>query len=474
MTDTVARPATLGELKASGWRDRPVKDELRHNVIRRLRSGEELFPGILGFEDTVLPGLERALLARHDIVLLGERGQAKTRLIRGLVTLLDPVIPVVAGGEVNDSPFHPVSAQAMARIEEMGDATPIVWLTRDRRYGEKLATPDTSVADLIGDVDPIRVAEGRYLSDEHVIHYGLVPRTNRGIFSINELPDLPARIQVALFNVLEERDVQIRGFNVRMPVDLLLVATANPEDYTNRGRIITPLKDRFGSELRTHYPIDPAHEIDIMDQEAQVDPADVPVVVPEFMKEVLAEFSRLARRSPHINQRAGVSVRLSIANLETLVASAVRRAIRNGEDEAAPRVSDLPATLQSSGGRVEFETFEEDRKEDILRQLMGHAVLEIFMEHLHGHDFGWMISRFDDDLALETGELTPAADIVGPFAEAPGLGALLRRLGIEAPSVAQTAVAVEFALEGLHLSRRLNKTRLDGGAGRYTAASSGL
>ncbi len=475
MEKTTARPSTVGELRASGWRDRTVKEELRHNVIERLRNGRELFPGILGFEDTVLPALERALLAGHDIVLLGERGQAKTRLIRGLVDLLDPEVPAIAGGEVNDSPYHPVSAHAVEQVAELGDATPLVWIPRDRRYGEKLATPDTSVGDLIGDVDPIRVAEGRYLSDEFVIHYGLVPRTNRGIFSINELPDLPARIQVALFNVLEERDVQVRGFQVRMPIDLLLVATANPEDYTNRGRIITPLKDRFGSEIRTHYPIDPAHEIDIMEQEAHISSTDVDVTIPEFMKEVLAEFSRLARRSPHINQRAGVSVRLSIANLETLVASAVRRAIRCGEEEAVPRIADLPATLQSSGGRIEFETFEEDRKDDILTQLMGHAVLQSFVDRLQGHEFRWLVERFDaEGLAIEAGDLTPAADIVGPFAESPDLGVLLHRLGIARPSLATTASAVEFALEGLHLSRRLNKTSEGRGGGRYSADLSSL
>ena len=470
MLDAPPRPTTLGELRQSGWQDRSVKEELRHNVVTRLRTGQELFPGILGFEDTVLPALERSLLAGHDIVLLGERGQAKTRLIRGLVQLLDPEIPVVAGGEVNDSPYDPVSAHAASLIAEMGDETPIAWLPREQRYGEKLATPDTSVADLIGDVDPIRVAEGRYLSDELVIHYGLVPRTNRGIFSINELPDLPARIQVALFNVLEERDVQIRGFQVRMPIDLLLVATANPEDYTNRGRIITPLKDRFGSEIRTHYPVDPAHEIEIMDQEARPPSGDVPVTVPEFMKEVLAEFTRIARRSPHINQRAGVSVRLSIANLETVMASAVRRAIRLGEDEAVPRVSDLPATLQSSGGRIEFETFEEDRKDDILSQLLGHAVLEVFVDRLQGHDFSWLLDRFDDDLIVDTGDLTPASDMVGPFAEAPGLSTLLHRLGVDQPTLTLTASAVEFALEGLHLSRRLNKTA----NGHYTAGMRSL
>ena len=475
MPDTSAHPTTIGELRASGWRDRTVKQELRHNVIERLRRGDELFPGILGFEDTVLPALERALLAGHDIVLLGERGQAKTRLIRALVDLLDAEIPVISGGEVNDSPYDPVSAHAIEQVAELGDATPISWLPRSRRYGEKLATPDTSVSDLIGDVDPIRVAEGRYLSDEFVIHYGLVPRTNRGIFSINELPDLPARIQVALFNVLEERDVQIRGFQVRMPIDLLLVATANPEDYTNRGRIITPLKDRFGSEIRTHYPVDPAHEIDIMDQEVRIDGADIPVVIPEFIKEVLAEFSRLARRSPHINQRAGVSVRLSIANLETLAASAVRRAIRRGENEAVPRIADLPATLQSSGGRIEFETFEEDRKDDILTQLMGHAVLEVFVDRLQGHDFTWLTEQFDaGGFAIEAGDITAAADIAGPFAEAPGLATLQHRLGIDQPTLGLTASAVEFALEGLHLSRRLNKTSLGRSGGRYSANVSGL
>ena len=466
MSDAASRPSTLGELRTSGWQDHPVKDELRHNVISRLRNGQPLFPGIVGFDGTVLPALERAILAGHDIVLLGERGQAKTRLIRGLVQLLDPEIPVVVGGEVNDSPYHPVSAAAAGVIAEMGEETPIAWLPRERRYGEKLATPDTSVADLIGDVDPIRVAEGRYLSDELVIHYGLVPRTNRGIFSINELPDLPARIQVSLFNVLEERDVQIRGFQVRMPIDLLLVATANPEDYTNRGRIITPLKDRFGSEIRTHYPLDPADEIEIMEREMRPPSSDVPVVVPEFMKEVLAAFTRAARRSPHINQRAGVSVRLSIANLETLAASAVRRAIRLGEDEAVGRISDLPATLQSTAGRIEFETFEEGREDGILGQLLGHAVLEVFVARLQGHDLRWIVDRFEQDgLVVASGDLVPATDLAGPFAEAPGLTAMLHRLGVDRPSLGLTASAIELALEGLHLSRRLNKTA----AGRYSA-----
>src|SRR5256714_15525907 len=293
-----SRASTLGELTASGWRDRSVKDELRENFVARVRRGEPLFSGIIGYEETVIPALERAILAGHDIILLGERGQAKTRLIRALVSLLDDEIPVVAGCEVNDSPLRPICAHCRALIAEHGDKTPITWLARDRRYAEKLATPDTSVADLIGDVDPIRVAEGRYLSDELTIHYGLIPRTNRGIVAINELPDLPERIQVALFNILEERDVQIRGYQVRLPLDLLLVATANPQDYTHRGRIVSPLKDRFGTQIRTHYPETLGDEIVIMDQEARGPAGEIPVRFPAFMKEILAALTAELRRSP--------------------------------------------------------------------------------------------------------------------------------------------------------------------------------
>ncbi|MDX1449254.1 MAG: AAA family ATPase, partial [Acidimicrobiia bacterium] len=325
-------PSTIAELRESGWEDRTVKEELRHNLLRRMRSGTDLFPGIIGYDDTVLPSLERAILAGHDMILLGERGQAKTRLIRRLVDLLDETLPVIDGCEINDSPYSPVCAACRARVAEEGDAAPVRWIPREDRFAEKLATPDTSVADLIGDVDPIRVAEGRYLSDELVIHYGLVPRTHRGIFSINELPDLPPRIQVSLLNILEERDIQIRGFTVRLPLDVLLVATANPEDYTNRGRIITPLKDRFGSELRTHYPLDRLREIEIMQQEAKPAAPGVDVWVPDFFEDIIAEFSHQIRASGHVNQRSGVSVRLSISNLETLIASAVRRAVRTGSD----------------------------------------------------------------------------------------------------------------------------------------------
>lgn len=421
-----------------------------------MRAGDELFPGIVGYDDTVLPALERAILAGHDMILLGERGQAKTRLIRRLVDLLDDAMPVIDGCEINDSPFSPVCASCRMRVVAEGDEVAIRWIGRQDRFAEKLATPDTAVADLIGDVDPIRVAEGRYLSDELVIHYGLVPRTHRGIFSINELPDLPPRIQVSLLNILEERDIQIRGFTVRLPLDLLLVATANPEDYTNRGRIITPLKDRFGSELRTHYPLDRLTEIEIMRQEAKTPAPGIDVFVPDFLEDVIAEFTHQIRRSGHVNQRSGVSVRLSIANFETLVASAIRRAVRTGAARAVPRISDLTGLAQSSMGRVEFEGFEEGREAEILRRLLNQAVLEVFRENLMGFDFSPILGAFDAGLEVEVGDLSPAGGLLAQFAEL-DVSHLLLRLGMPDGGEEETAAGIEFALEGLHLTRRLNK-----------------
>ena len=310
----MTKPSTLGELRASGWESIPVAEELRKNAIERIRNGEPLVEQVLGYEDTVLPQLENALVAGHDVIFLGERGQAKTRMIRSLTMLLDEWMPIIAGSEINDDPYNPVSAHAKELVDECGDQTPIDWVHRDARYGEKLATPDTSIADLIGEVDPIKVAEGRYLSDELTLHYGLVPRTNRGIFAMNELPDLSERIQVGLLNVLEERDVQIRGYKVRLPLDVVLFASANPEDYTNRGRIITPLKDRFGSQIRTHYPLDVETEMTIVSQEAVLPPASiVDLRIPEFVLEIIAEFSQQARQSNQISQRSGVSVRLSLS-----------------------------------------------------------------------------------------------------------------------------------------------------------------
>jgi magnesium chelatase subunit I len=464
-------PSTIAELRASGFPDLSVKEELRANLLERLGAGTPLFPQVVGFGDSVLPVLERGILAGHDLVILGERGQAKTRLIRQLVDLLDEQTPAIAGCEVNDHPYRPICAACRARVAEDGDAVPVRWIGRQDRYAEKLATPDTSVADLIGDVDPIRVAEGRYLADELTIHYGMIPRTNRGIVAINELPDLPERIQVALFNILEERDVQIRGYRIRLPLDLLLVATANPDDYTHRGRIVSPLKDRFGTQVRTHYPESLEDEIAIMEQEARGWTSDVPVRVPVYLEEVLAAFTAELRRSPHVNHRSGVSVRYSIGNLETLSAAAIRRAARTGEAEAVPRVCDLPAVVEAGLGRVEFDTIEEGREEEILSRALKTAELQVFRHRLSGFDFQPILSRFAQGFEAETSDLLPAAQLLSQFGELPGLSKLLQRLGVEEESPGVAASAVEFALEGLHLSRRLNKdTGARAGSSRYRSA----
>jgi magnesium chelatase subunit I len=453
----VTRATTIGALRGTGYPDRTVKDELRHNLLAGMGSGANLFPSVIGFQESVIPSLERGILAGHDIILLGERGQAKTRLIRHLVDLLDEETPVVEGCEVNDHPYRPICARCRSLVAQEGDDVPIAWIGRDHRYAEKLATPDIGVGDLIGDVDPIRVAEGRYLADEMTIHYGLVPRTNRGIVAINELPDLPERIQVTLFNILEERDVQIRGYQVRLPLDLLLVATANPEDYTHRGRIVSPLKDRFGTQVRTHYPEDPEEEIGIMDQEARPPAGEVPVRVPSFMKEVLAALTSELRRSPHVNQRSGVSVRFSIGNLETVRAAAVRRAALAGEPEAVPRPCDLPAVLEASLGRIEFDTVEEGREEEILLRALSGAILRVFRRRLSGYDFAPLLSRFGEGLVARTSDLMPAGEFLDQFGELPGLARLLSRLDVEEESPGVAASGLEFALEGLHLSRRLNR-----------------
>jgi magnesium chelatase subunit I len=453
----MSRPASLGELRENGWVSRPVKQELRENAMRALSEGRPLVPGVIGFDDTVLPQLANALLAGHDVILLGERGQAKTRIIRAMSELLDEWMPIVAGSEINDDPYQPVSQHARHLIADRGDDTPIEWVHRSRRFGEKLATPDTSIADLIGEVDPIKVAEGRYLSDELTIHYGLVPRTNRGIFSINELPDLAERIQVGLLNVLEERDVQIRGYKIQLPLDLVLFASANPEDYTNRGRIITPLKDRFGAQIRTHYPLETDVEMEIIEQEsAKLDLDDIAVTVPEFMTEIVAEISQLARRSPHVNQRSGVSVRLSVANHETLVANSLRRALLAGDREAAPRVCDLEALASSTSGKVEIETLDEGRDEQVLERLVKSAVVEVFRARVDPQLLGEVVRGFDDGMTVDTGDDVPASrytDVLGRLA---GMTAVLRDLGV-GESPAAVASGVEFVLEGLHLTKRLNK-----------------
>lgn len=462
--------ATLGELRQSGWVSRSVKDELRANATARIRAGSALFPSVLGYEDTVLPQFEHAVLAGHDVILLGERGQAKTRMIRGLTGLLDEWMPIVAGSEINDDPYNPVSRYAKDLVAEHGDATRIDWVHRDSRYGEKLATPDTAIADLIGEVDPIKVAEGRYLSDELTLHYGLVPRTNRGVFAINELPDLAERIQVGLLNVLEERDVQIRGYRIRLPLDVVLVASANPEDYTNRGRMITPLKDRFGAQIRTHYPLDIETEIAIANQEAVL-PDDVEI--PAFMTEIVATFTHLARQSSHINQRSGVSVRLTVANLETLVAAATRRSLRLGEGDAVPRVSDLDSLIASTAGKIEVEALEEDREGEVVDHLLRASILEVFKSRINGQVISDIVDAFESDLVANAGDDLPTSSYtelltkVAPLSEAvDALTAADAQTTPVGPAV--QASAVELILEGLHLTKRLNKDSV-GGRASYRA-----
>src|SRR6266542_3355778 len=416
---TPAAPAlaTLGELRASGHQYKEIKQELRDNLLTKLAGGEERFPGIVGFDETVLPELERALLAGHDVVLLGERGQGKTRLIRSLVHLLDEWTPAVAGCEVNDHPYAPICVSCRRRVAAEGDDLEIVWRHRSERYGEKLATPDTSVGDLIGDLE--------------TVHYGLVPRTNRGIFSVNELPDLAERIQVALLNVLEERDIQVRGYQLRLPLDLVLVASANPEDYTNRGRIITPLKDRFGAEIRTHYPLRLDDEISLVRQEAvlrwQGGALGEPVV-PDHVIEIIARFTRAGREAPQIDARSGVSARFAIAAAETAAASAVRRAAVTGEAVPVVRVVDLPATVPTALGKIEFDQFEEGRELDLLKHLLRRAVAETYRSRLAGADLSGLLRRFDDGRTVETGELVPAPELLRRIGQVPGLADLMRRV----------------------------------------------
>ncbi len=460
-----SRPATIGQLRESGWQSVPVKTEVRRNAIERIRAGQALFPGVLGYDDTVLPQLENAILAGHDVIFLGERGQAKTRMIRSLVGLLDEWLPIIAGSEINDDPYEPVSAHARHLVAEHGEDTPVEWIHRDTRYGEKLATPDTSIADLIGEVDPIKVAEGRYLSDELTLHYGLVPRTNRGIFAINELPDLAERIQVGLLNVLEERDVQIRGYKVRLPLDVMLVASANPEDYTNRGRIITPLKDRFGSQIRTHYPTEVATEVDIVRQEtADLGAPGLRVEVPEFMSEIVVTISHLARQSPHVNQRSGVSVRLGVSNQEVLIANATRRALRLGETEVVPRVCDLDALVSSTMGKIELDTLEEGRDEQIVENLVKGALLAVFRQRVPTAELTEVVEAFDGGRVVHTGDDLASSDYISLVAQVPALRTSVTALIGDDESPAAVASAIEFVLEGLHLAKRLNKDEAGGRA----------
>ena len=461
------KAATLGELRAAGYRTLPVKVELRRNLIAKLRGGETLFPGIVGYEETVTPQLVNALLGGQDIILLGERGQAKSRIARGIAELLDAEIPVLKEAEIPEDPFQPATAQGRAIVADAGDDAAISWLPRSERYAEKLATPDITIADLIGEVDPIKVAEGRYLGDELTVHFGLVPRANRGIFAINELPDLAERIQVGLLNVLEERDVQIRGHKVRLPLDVFLIATANPEDYTNRGRIITPLKDRYGAQVRTHYPQRLDHEMAIMEQEATaLDMDGHRVHVPLWMKEIVAEITHQARRSPDVNQRSGVSVRASVANYEALLANAFRRALRLGEKDVVPRISDLPFMLPSLQGKVEFEAMEEGQEDRITARLFAAGVKAVFDRHFDVDDLEAVVHAFGEGLRVETGEDLDADAYQKMLGDVNGLPQAVQSLGLNEP--AALASAVEFVLEGLHLHKLLNKASAPGARAAFT------
>jgi magnesium chelatase subunit I len=446
-------PRTLGQLRRSGHLQKPLRIELRDNLVAKLAAGDDPWPGMHGFDDTVLPQLERALLAGHDVVLLGERGQGKTRLLRSLVGLLDEWTPVIAGAELGEHPYEPITTESRRRAEELGDELPVDWRHREERYAEKLATPDTSVADLIGDVDPMKVAEGRHLGDPETIHFGLIPRSHRGIVAINELPDLAERIQVAMLNVMEERDIQVRGYVLRLPLDTLVVASANPEDYTNRGRIITPLKDRFGAEIRTHYPTELDDEIAVVRQEAQL-----VAEVPDHLVEILARFTRNLRESNSVDQRSGVSARFAIAGAETVAASALHRATRQSEEEAVARVVDLQTAVDVLGGKIEFETGEEGRENEILTHLLRTATAEAVRGHFRGIDLGLLVDRIEAGQMVTTGEQVTARDFLmglPVLGESDLYDQVCDRL--DAHNDGERAGAIELALEGLYLARKISK-----------------
>ena len=464
-------PTTLGALKAAGYRSRSVRDELRGNLIRKLEAGEELFPGIRGYDDSVIPQLSNAILSRHDFILLGLRGQAKSRILRQLVSLLDPGIPVIAGSEINDDPLAPISKYGRRLIAEHGDDTPVEWLEREQRYLEKLATPDVTIADIIGDLDPIKAARGGHiLSDELTIHYGMLPRANRGIFAMNELPDLSPRIQVGLFNILEEGDVQIKGYPVRLPLDLLIAFTANPEDYTARGKIITPLKDRISSEVRTHYPRSFQVAMEITAQEAWVSRNGRPLEIPPFVSEIVERVAIIARMDARIDQRSGVSQRMPIAVLETVVSSAERRAIRRDEDEVVPRIGDVYAALPAITGKMELEYEGElHGARRIAVDLITTAAGSTYSDPAEGADVSSIVDYFVSGGVMQVSEDASAAACVGGFQQVPGLLELAETLGFapKGSSDGLKAAACELILEGLVSDQQLARTR----GGGYRAAN---
>ena len=463
MTPGTNRPRTFGELKESGYRPRTIREEMRHNLIARLGTETPLLPNILGYEKTVVPKIENAILAGHDIIFLGERGQAKTRIIRALIQFLDDVIPIIRGSEVNDDPYAPISRFGQEMLDRMEDDTEIGWVPRGVRYTEKLATPDTSVSELIGEIDPVKIAEGRYLSDELTIHFGLIPRTNRGIFAINELPDLSEKVQVSLFNVLEERDLQIKGYKVQLPLDILVVATANPEDYTSRGRIITPLKDRYSAHIHTHYPITREVEMAIVDQEVgRFDRVQRNLYVPSFLKEIIAEITFQARQSSDVNQVSGVSVRMSISNMESLISNAEKRAIRNGDKEIVPRMTDLDAIIASTEGKMELEYTGQNKSPDqIIQKLVQKAIKEVFAERIDPDELETLVNCFKDGWWVEVAEAMPAKEYLANLSGLKGISQAIAKLDIH-ESEGATAAAIEFILEGLHLNNKLNREEVGG------------
>ena len=456
-----SRPSTVGALKASGYQSRTVKEEMRANLVRKLQTGEPLFPGVQGYDETVTPQIVNAVLAQHDFILLGLRGQAKSRILRQLTLLLDEEMPILAGSEVNDDPLNPISKHGRQILDEHGDDAPVEWVDRDHRYVEKLATPDVTIADMIGDVDPIKAARGGHiLGDELTIHYGLLPRANRGIFAINELPDLAGKIQVGLFNILQEGDVQIKGYPIRLSLNVMMVFTANPEDYTARGKIITPLKDRIGAEIRTHYPDDLQIGMDITRQEAWVDRPDAGVDVPDFVAEVIETVAFLARDDKRIDHRSGVSQRMPITVLETVVSNAERRALEHSEDVAVPRMADLYAALPAITGKMELEYEGELHGHDkIARELIQGAASHIFTARAGGADVDDIVEYFETGGALQVGDDSSASACVQGFQTVPGLMELVESVGLSPQSAedGHRAAACELVLEALVAQRRISR-----------------
>jgi len=461
----LSKPRTLRELKNTTDRLPGVREEMRTNLMKKLAGGEPLFPGLIGYDDTVIPGLVNAILCGHNIILLGERGQGKSRIIRQMTNFLDDEIPVIAGCPIKDNPFAPICTDCRKKAAEMGDDLPIAYIPRAQRLVEKLATSDVSTADLIGEIDPIKIAEGRTLDDESSIHFGLVPRANRGIFAINELPDLAEKLQVAFFNVMEEGDFQIKGFPVRLPLDILVIATANPEDYTSRGRIITPLKDRFDVQLRTHYPKKRDEEIAIMEQEGHIPALDgISVQTPAFIKEILAEMTLLARHSPEISQHSGVSCRVSIRGFESIVGSALVRCLETGEKRAVPRITDIESTYPSMRGKLELEyEVDEGKIEQILENLKARALKTVFDERFSIEDLSAVVNTFSTGMSAEVSRSLPSKEYLDGFSVIPGLRKAVESLA-DPDSPPESASAIEFILEGLHLSNKLNREIKEGRA----------